>query len=224
VLGVAGGIGTLTAGNLVLTSAYRIALVMPFYAILAAVALVILVGRGLAEVVRTPRQADLVLCGVLAVLAGYNLGYYFLDHIPKCRYLGDDRATAAVSMAFQAITREVPDAVIFTLTEPGYNVGSYPHAQYFSGRPTLTLGAPDVPRPDEDGALKQIYHLPPGTEVVTEIRRALARHPVALMVAPSRTPDLETVQRELPGGQSTSFARCGTAIVDVYLLPARPTP
>ena len=91
----------MTFGNLVNTVAYRITAVMPFFAILAADALMRLLELGLDGLGLRRRAPAVAAAAVVAALGVYNLNYYFLNHIPSCRYLGHDGPTSAVSMGMQ---------------------------------------------------------------------------------------------------------------------------
>lgn len=215
------GILVLALGNLITIAAYRITVVMPFLVLLAAAALVALVTRGLTSLRAPPHLKDAALLVTVAGIAGYNLGYTFLVHLPQCRYLGDDPATAAVSMTSLHLARSSPRALVVALTEPAFKFGAYPNGRYYLGRDTrpiaeaLADGAPEAVRETH------VLAVPPGydaAELVALVRRA--GRPAAFVVATARLAELDELVAALPGGERTAFYRCGeTHLADVYLLP-----
>lgn len=219
--GVAGGLLVLSLGNLVTVAAYRITVVMPFLVILAAVALVTLVSRGLGGLGMPTRRWEGVLAVIVAAIAGYNLGYTFLVHLPECRYIGDDAATAAVSETSRWITAHAPEAVVVTLTEPTINFGAYPNGEYFLGRKTRLIASEDPSVPLGGGEDDMVHVVPAGYDLAELERRvASSRRPVALVASTGRRGELEVLEGVFPGGERVAFSRCGgDTLAELYLLP-----
>jgi len=213
---VLGGVAVLALGNLIDGSAYRITVVMPAYAILAAQALVLLVERGAEGLALRPRVIPFAIGAALAVIGVRDVGYYFFDHVPSCRYMERDAPTAAVSMATRYISEEAPDARIYALTEPEFYVGGFPNAKFYTIRDTRHIDDSDTPGPTEEGGEKYIHSVGPEFELEDLLAGVGSDDEVVFIASPGRRDQLREVARKLPGGERVPFFRCGVEIVEIY--------
>jgi 4-amino-4-deoxy-L-arabinose transferase-like glycosyltransferase len=209
----------LALGNQVRISAYRITFAMPAYAVLAGVALVSLADYGKRRFSWSPRAATVAVVLVLVVVGARNVGYYFLDHTANCRYLERDDGTAAVSLAARLIAEEEPDAAILAITEPDFNVGAFPNAQYFLKRRTRDIADETTPGPAEPDGRRFIHSAPPGSQVTELVTELQPLGDVAVIAGPSRFGELTSLVESHPGGRRVPLGRCGRVVGEVYLLP-----
>jgi hypothetical protein len=217
---VFGGVVLLALSNLIELSAYRITVVMPAFALLAAVALVLLAEQGLSGLGLRPRVVVLAIGVAVGVIAVRNVGYYFFDHVPNCRYMERDAATASVSMATRFISENAPDARIYALTEPEFSVGSFPNSHFYTGRMTRAIDDPDAPGPFDPDGNSFIHAVGPDYPLLEHLESLDADEPVVFMASPGRFGQLRDIERKLPGGERVPIIRCGIQIMEVYHLPA----
>lgn len=218
VFSVLGAVALLTLSTFAAIAANRVTGVMPVLAILAAFSLTALVDRGLVGLDPPPRLSGLLVTGVLASIAVFNLSYYFLEYQQACAYT--DPILRAANLAAETIGAEPPGTEAFLLAGPGAVLRAYGSPFYLTQRQERDLAAlpPDTPRPGQPGSTAFVYSVGAASQELAGIVRA-ARS--AIVLAPAeRAPELDALAEAVPGGERAKLWRCGEAIFEVYRRPA----
>jgi hypothetical protein len=215
VLDLAGGLAVLTLGGLVLLAGYRVLGLLPSIAVLVAFALVMLVERALRGLLVPARLGDAVIAGVVAVVAVYNVNYYFREFVPNCAYM--DPRTAAGSIAGRYLADEArAGETVLLLNAPGLDIAGHTATQFFTRRQPLQLPttAPEVPGPGAPGAERFVYTVGPDYGDLTALVRPAAS--LIVMAGPEQTGQIDAVAAARPGGIRTTLSRCGKPVFLVY--------
>jgi uncharacterized membrane protein len=220
VLHVAWGLALMTLGTYVANAAYRELGVLVSFAILAAVALLLVIDLGLGDWLRSARTRNLLAGVVVVITVGVNLHYFFFDYLPHCRYM--DPGTAAASVTATYLAANANGADVFTLTEPDYRMDVYPSVEYLTHRKAWQfdqLRLNQVPEPGQPGSTGNIYVLPKATTSEQLLLRAQSSRPVVVIVSGSRATDLDAYVDRYPDGTRDTLIRCGQVIAEVYRRP-----
>jgi 4-amino-4-deoxy-L-arabinose transferase-like glycosyltransferase len=217
VFAVLGAVTLLSLSIFAAIAANRVTGLLPTLAILAAFSLSALARRGLAGLGLPARAPDAVIVGVVALMAAYNLNYYFGEYQRACVYTDPNLQVA--NLAAETIAAQAPGTEAFLLAPPGTVFGGYDSPPYLTGRQERDLAAlpPDTPQPGEPGSIGFVYSIgEPVSRLVETARRVRAG---VVLARPERGPDLDAVARAVPGGERTSLARCGVVMFEVYRWP-----
>ncbi len=222
VVAVVGGLSVLVLGQNATIAAYRITVVMPVFVLLASVALTLLVRGAVRGLGLRPEVPMVALAVVVAALATHDVRYYFLRHLPECRYT--DRTSSIVSVGSEYIGRMPDDTVALVLTEPSFYLGSYPSAPYLTGRELVDMDEPrpDAPPPGQPGSQRFVYSVPENHPPL-ELMVGQSSGTVVLAV-PERADDLQALRAEIPTGERKQLEWCGEVAFEVYELDGATSP
>ncbi len=197
--------------------AYRVGGVLAGCTLLAAVALVTLGKVGLGGLGLPRRTPALAIGMVVALVAAYNLHYYFRDFLPSCRFT--DERTGSASILSRYLLAHSDDETVLALTEPDYDLAVFPSARFLTGRNVVPLSAlaPQEPRPGQAGAGQRIYALPPETADLADATEGI--HPVWVVAGPSRTAMVDALASAVPGGERVTLRRCEKVVAELYRVP-----
>ncbi len=215
VLDVIGGLVVLLLGGLALHATYRVLGILPSIAVLAAFALVTLVERDLRGVNAPAWLCHALVGAVVAVVAIYNVRYYFGEYIPNCTYMDASTAAASIGGRFVAAKAGADDTVLI-LDSPGYNIAGHTAAVFFIRRRAASVPgtAPDVPAPGSPGDEGFAYVVGQDIGNLADLVRSAA--PAIVMAGPERADQIDALASALPGGERTTLRRCGEPVFAVY--------
>jgi uncharacterized membrane protein (GlpM family) len=216
VLEVVGALAVLAFGQNATIASYRVTGVMPIFVLLAAIALVLLI-EGAMRSLGYPRQIPLAAtAAIVALLAAYDLSYYFLEHLPACRYT--DPVTSVVSIGTEYMGELPEETTILALTKPHLELLSYPSSTYLAEREIVELGVPDPhkPEPGRPGSEEYVFVVPPGVGDLGAL--AAASPPTVVIAVPDRQGELTSLMQEYPDGQRTTLRWCGEPAFEVLKL------
>ncbi len=220
VFAVLGAVALLTLSIFATVAAYRVTGVLPAMAILAGFTLTALVDRGLAGLDAPPRLAGVLIGGVVAVVAAYNLNYYFGEYRRACAYT--DANLRAVNVAADYIADQPPGTEVLLLAPPGTLFIAREPALYLTRREwrDLTDLAADTPRPGQPGSTAFNYTLGAPSATLVETARSIGpTHPAVVLALPERAAELDALARAVPGGRRSELARCGQVWLHAYRWP-----
>ncbi len=196
---------------------YRSSGILVACAILAGLALVVLVEAGLDGLDVGRRVPWGVALIIVVTIAGYNMAYYFGDHLPNCRYM--DAATGSASIVANFIRQRAGTDTVFALTEADFRLEAYPSVLFLTRREPRFLKdlPPEIPAPGTEGSAKHIYLIaqdaPDLHDLVGQVR------PAWVIVSPGSQAALEALVADRPGGERVALTRCGKPVAEAYRLP-----
>jgi 4-amino-4-deoxy-L-arabinose transferase-like glycosyltransferase len=217
VLQLVGGLALLAFALVPGVAVYRASGILAACAILAGVAVVVLVQAGFDGLQlgqRTPWVVGLIL---VVMIAGYNLNYYFREHLPNCRYM--DQATGNASVVADFIRRRTGTDTVFAQTEADYRLDSYPSVLFLTRRQPVALASmpPDTPAPGATGSAERIYLI---SRDAPDLLGAIGPvRPAWVVVGPTSVAALDGLERVVPGGERVALERCGQSVAEAYRLP-----
>jgi 4-amino-4-deoxy-L-arabinose transferase-like glycosyltransferase len=181
-------------------SAYRVLMVLPAVASLAALGAVELVRLPLRAGVYGSRVAAGSLLGFALLVGGFNVNYYFREFMTTCRYEeGLTRIASRVGSYLGTLDRGY---VAYAYGAPRFYYGVHPSVDFLSRQlPVLPM--------DELGK-------PFATAVPGGLASAGG---VVFLFAPEREELREQVRSRFPGGQDLELRDCGETVMQVYRLP-----
>jgi len=181
-------------------SAYRVLIVFPAVAILAALGAVELVRLPLRAGVYGARVAAAGLLGFALLVGGFNVNYYFREFMTTCGYeAGLTRVASRVGSYLGTLDR---DYMAYAYGAPRFYYGVHPSVDF------LSRYLPMSPM-DELGK-------PFATTVPERLTTAWG---AVFLFAPERAELRAQVRARYPGGQDLELRDCGEAVMLVYQLP-----
>lgn len=197
--------------------AYRVGGILAGCALLAALTLVTLGQAGLGGLGLPRRAPALAIGAVVAVIAAYNLNYYFRDFLPSCRFT--DERTGSASIVSRYLVAEAGAETILAFTDPDYDLAVFPSVRFLTGRSVVALAAlgPEDPRPGQPGAGQRIFALPPETSDLAAASEGV--RPVWVVAGPSRAALVDALAAAEPGGERVTLRRCEKVVGELYRLP-----
>lgn len=208
----------LALGQNTAAAAYRVVGALPVFVLLAALALVLLARGAVAGFGWSRRIPELVVASAVAVLVVLDLKYYFVQHLPQCRYT--DPASGKASLAGEYLGSHSRETRVFALTSPELLLQSYPSVEYLSDREVVDVSL-FTPTGDavgdghESEGRPAIYSVPRGFGDLTPLMRG---GPTVAIATQERQGELQELKERISHGELTSLRLCGEASLEALLV------